>query len=378
MREYLNGVQERLRRAEVARAEAQARAEEEAKGRVLADELARAAQAHAAEERRRRRLEVGLAASVVLTMLLGGAGWAWLARDRAARAAATAREVNAALDRAAVLRGQARAAPIGDVSRWGDAIAAARQAETILGRGGGGDALRSRVQGLQVALARESDEARAKAEAAARDRRLLKRLEEIGDDFAVHSSREKKDADYAAAFREYGVDVEALPAAEAAARIAARPIAADLAMSLDGWSFNRRDRIKPDHPGARRIDAVARALDPDPWRNRLRDAINRKEREMVKAIVDLKTLATEVDPMALPPQSLTRLASELSRVGARKEAVALLRIANVRGPTASGSTPTSLLSSGRWGLKTSTRRCASTPPQSPSNPIAPSAGWVSP
>ena len=48
---YLLGVQERLHTAELQRVEAQARVEEEAKRRVLADQLAREAQARAAEAR---------------------------------------------------------------------------------------------------------------------------------------------------------------------------------------------------------------------------------------------------------------------------------------------------------------------------------------
>ena len=57
---YLAGVQERVRTAELARIEVQARAEEETKRRILADALAQKAQAHAVEEGQRRRFQVGL------------------------------------------------------------------------------------------------------------------------------------------------------------------------------------------------------------------------------------------------------------------------------------------------------------------------------
>src|SRR5262249_61625740 len=60
---YLAGVQERLRTAELDRVEAQARAEEEAKRRVLADAPAQKGQAHPVEERRRRRPPGGPAPS---------------------------------------------------------------------------------------------------------------------------------------------------------------------------------------------------------------------------------------------------------------------------------------------------------------------------
>jgi hypothetical protein len=47
---------------------------------------------------------------------------------------------------------------------------------------------------------------------------------------------------YAQAFRNYGIDVEALPVAEAAARIRARPIGAWLAAALDHWASDRQER----------------------------------------------------------------------------------------------------------------------------------------
>jgi serine/threonine protein kinase len=62
---YREGVEKRLREAEVERAAAEARAEAEARER-------RQAQARAAAERRARRLTVGLAASVLLTLAVGG------------------------------------------------------------------------------------------------------------------------------------------------------------------------------------------------------------------------------------------------------------------------------------------------------------------
>jgi hypothetical protein len=65
VRAYLNGVQERLRAAEMEKAAAQAKAAE--------------ARAKAAAERRARRVTVGLAASVLLiaALLGGGGGWLW-------------------------------------------------------------------------------------------------------------------------------------------------------------------------------------------------------------------------------------------------------------------------------------------------------------
>jgi hypothetical protein len=98
---YRADVQEKPRTAEIARATEQARAEEEAKRRVLADELAREAQARTEEsrrmagvaeakakaERRARRLTGGLAAAVLGLVVLSGGAYAWFQRQRAERQA---------------------------------------------------------------------------------------------------------------------------------------------------------------------------------------------------------------------------------------------------------------------------------------------------
>ncbi len=110
---YLAGVQERLRTAELARVEAQARAEEEAKRRILADALAQKAEAHAVEEARRRRLQVSLAASVLALATLGGMAITAYLHQRQARAA----QVELTLNETLLLRDQALRSP-DDVSRW--------------------------------------------------------------------------------------------------------------------------------------------------------------------------------------------------------------------------------------------------------------------
>jgi serine/threonine-protein kinase len=295
---YQAGVQDRPHAAELARVEAQARAGEEAK---------------------RRRLTVALAASLLSIAALVGGGWAWAARQRAGRVAATGREVNAALAEAADLRGQARAMPIGDLTRWDQALAAARHAASLLARGEGDAELHGRVRALLETLTRERSEAQAKAREADRDRRMVERLPQIHEEYSVHRDRARREADYVAAFRTYGIDVDALDPAVAGARIAARPIAVELAAALDQWIFNRRGAVPPNDAGAAHLVAVAKVADPDPWRNQLRDALGRKDVEA------LRTLAASVDIERLPPQSVSRLAQALKVNGEAETAVALLR-----------------------------------------------------
>src|SRR5262249_24096907 len=82
------------------------------------------------------------------------------------------------------------------------------------------------------------------------------------------------DKAYADAFREYGLDVERLDPQAAGALVRSRPIHRQLVAALDDWA-NARLLLKA--AGARQGLAVARAADPDRWRNRLRDALEGKD-----------------------------------------------------------------------------------------------------
>jgi serine/threonine-protein kinase len=147
---YLANVQHRLRAAELARAEAQARAEEAAK--------------RAKVERDRRRLTVGLAASLLALTVVAGSSSTYYLQQRQARAAAAA-----VLAKAGALLDQARARP-DDLARWRVALAAVQQAGDALD--GGDPAVRRRLESLR-------DQAEAGADAADRDRKLLDDLVDI-------------------------------------------------------------------------------------------------------------------------------------------------------------------------------------------------------
>ncbi len=151
---YLAGVQERVRTAELARVEAQARAEGEAKRRILADALAQQAQAHAIEEGRRRRLQVGLAAAVLALATVGGLAATAYLHQRQARAA----QVELALKETTLLHNQALQAP-NDLSRWQAAREAIKRVEIALGEDGNAQA---RVR-LDLLRARGRDRRRSRA-----------------------------------------------------------------------------------------------------------------------------------------------------------------------------------------------------------------------
>jgi len=283
---HLAGVQERLRAAELARVEAQARA---------------------AEERKRRRLTVALAASVLITASVVGGGWAYLARQSATRRAATERGATAALAEASVWRDQARkAAATGALELWSTALAAARHARDLAAQGDAEPALGARVERELVALQVEQEEAKA-------ERRLLDKLETIRGSRAEHWDPKQTDAEYAATFREFGADIDQLDPKEAGAWLAKHTAVVELVSYLDDWAFVRRQvRGTKDEASWRRLVEVARTADPNPWRDALRQ-------QMIRGgLQDLQRLAAD-EPMleAQPVASLVLLANALTDGGDR-------------------------------------------------------------
>ena len=306
---YLAGVQERLRAAELARAAEAARAEE--------------AEAKAAAERRARRLTRALAATVLLAGGLGVAGWRWVELDRLNRAREATARVNAAVQEATRLRGQAQGAAVGDLAPWDAAAAAVEKARDLL-VAGVEPGVRKQVEELVAEVAADRGRAAEAAEAAARDRRLLDRLADIRSARADDRLGDGTDAAYVDAFRDAGIDPDTLAPEEAGDRIKARPpeIATALAMTLDDWAAVRRDLLK-DAAGAKRLAAAARSADPDPWRNQLRDALEIADR--ARSPRPPRRPGRFRRGRAAAAVSLDLLGKALGDVGARAEAESVLR-----------------------------------------------------
>jgi serine/threonine-protein kinase len=296
---YLRGVEGRLRDAELATVRAEARA---------------------AGERRRRQLSLALAASVLITGSIGAAGWGWMDSERRRRLGAVEAAVNAALADSGAKRERAIASG-SDPVLWVEAIEAARRAETLLAGSDAGLGQEERVRRFLDELVRE----REAIEAVDKDRRIVERLASVLNDFGVHGDERKADSDYASAFRAYGVDVDSLDPPAAGRLLAASPVAPELASALDQWAILRRGRALHDPAGADRLVAVARAADPDPWRNRLRDTVGRMDGGPARRLEVLERLAATADVEHLPVASVTRLATSLAIFGRRDTAIALLR-----------------------------------------------------
>jgi tetratricopeptide (TPR) repeat protein len=273
--------------------------------------------------RRHKVLVSGVAAALLAAVLLGGGGWVWFQQDKAARLAEGARfeqqrgqQVGAELARVATLRDQAREAPAErQRSLLAEALAAAERADGLLAQGGADEESVQRVRALLAEL-REGE----------RDRRMLARLEEVrltgtavkDDKFDVTAMG----AEYAAAFREYGLDLGHLSDTEAAERLRARSIRMELAAALDDWAT-----VTPRAKGRARLQALARIADPDDDRNRLREALAKED------VQALKALAVSDRTASLPAPTAVLLADALREQKAFREAAAVLRLAQQRYPS---------------------------------------------
>jgi tetratricopeptide (TPR) repeat protein len=181
--------------------------------------------------------------------------------------------------------------------------------------------LRREIQDLAATVARE----RGQAEGRSKDRRMLQRLVTIHTDIALHLDYARADREYATAFRDYRIDVDRLEPADAGTRIAAAPITAEMVDALDQWAFVRRIASPRDASKAHHLSAIAKAADPDPWRCRLRDALDLEAADPKRARATFRELAAAAPEEALHRESLSRLAYALGHLGERETETALLR-----------------------------------------------------
>ena len=171
-----------------------------------------------------------------------------------------------------------RPPPPGSLAEWAEARSAAKRAEGLLAQGEADAPLRNRVVALLAGLDREQAVAREKARRLEVDRVLLADLESVRGDRAEHWDTKRTDADYAAAFRKAGLDLDATEPAEAGRWLAARSDPVELASYLDDWASVRRAAGRPEADW-RRLVAAARAADPDPWRDALRAKFGSEDAE---------------------------------------------------------------------------------------------------
>jgi serine/threonine-protein kinase len=300
MAAYQAAVQERLRKAEIERTAAEARAD--------------AARAKAVVERRARRLTVGLATAVLLLVVLGGGGLWWVQSEQQTREAEAARRRQEAdgaallaMTEARLLLDQAKADPLGDASRFREARVAADKAKELAQLGEASEDVRRQATELVEAIGKEED-------AAHRDRKLLAALLEVRgpregpkfqkDDKGLMMMQVEPSADeqFQAAFRDWDAtfDIDKLSTEEAATRLKGRPraVLTEIVAALDEWTSERQRQLMP--PEKRQpLAGLATALeqDDDSKRRELRDLATHGNLGRERA---LAVLALALRPVPIP------------------------------------------------------------------------------
>jgi serine/threonine-protein kinase len=283
----------------------------EVRERLRQADLERArAEVQALEQRKRRRLRAALALAALLLLTGGALVWwrqaqaEWNAVLRQAKADGEAARV---MDEARLLGKQARTDPLGALG-YDKAVLAAAKAGDVARAGGASEAVQRQAETLLGELQSE-------AAAAEKDRRLLARLLEVrGPREGPKYSRDDKgtmmalaeptaEEQFESAFRDWGLDVDTVPATEAVARLKARPAAvvSEVIAALDEWASQRRVDGKPE--AARRVTDLAAALDAEPgsMRRELREIMERERLPVERALGMLSAALRPVPvPGALP------------------------------------------------------------------------------
>jgi tetratricopeptide (TPR) repeat protein/serine/threonine protein kinase len=284
--------------------------------RYLADEPVQACPPSAAYRlrkfARRNKGRLAVAGLILFFLVVLGGGGGWVVRDRAAREEAAAKERR---DRERRLTARVEQM-LDDVDRlereqkWTDALAAAKQAEATLAGGEADDAVRRRVADAR------------------RDLEFVARLDRIRQEIALSiegSGFNNRGAarDYLRAFRDYGVDVAQLPAEMAVAALRARPaLATPFAVALHDWVLCLQV-MGEGKPSWEPLVAVARGIDPDPLRDRLRGMW--KELVTPEWQAGLRRLAVSIDVKTQSPATLDILGRTLAAAHLPDAAVQILR-----------------------------------------------------
>jgi serine/threonine-protein kinase len=268
---YLHSVQERLRQAELDRV---------------------AAQVRAGAERTKRRWQLALAGLLVLSLLAGGAVCLWYLRDQSTRAerrdllsADLRKELTELTRQRDQLRRQLAdrlqaAALLSDLQGW------KTQVDRIWDTWHRADALRKAgADLLDEHLAREVEQEEDRIRADEEDWKTAHQLDDIRLRatmlfFTGSVNTAQAATRYQDVFAKRKLDLESGEPAQLAAQVRALPIRYALVAALDHWAkiLSRYDSRLP------RLLAIARAADPDPWGDQVRDPQTWANKEKLLAL----------------------------------------------------------------------------------------------
>jgi serine/threonine protein kinase/tetratricopeptide (TPR) repeat protein len=258
-----------------------------------------------------RRHQAAVWATVVLFLVVavlgGGVGLWWLQKR-----AGAAGEARSAIEEAMQLQQN---------EQWLEGLRVLRRAKGTLAGTWPDPRLRRQIEQLE------------------RDFEMAHRLEEIRlqeatssavvlqDDYRTHlisGSRPGTIVSYGDAFNWYDPELFFLDPQMAGERIRSRSIHRQLVEALEDWAYaiyQRRGLL-----GERWMVAVARSADPDPWRNRLRDLLERRDARV------LEELAASARSDDLPPVTAVLLAKLAQGTSMAEETLDILRQVRQRQP----------------------------------------------
>jgi serine/threonine-protein kinase len=298
---YLSDADDRAHRSKVNAVEAKANAE---KARAAAQD----SRAEAADRMRARRQTMVIAAAVLL--MLAGAGWGW--SSMASRREARGRTAAAAVDEAVQ-----DATHLAASKDWAKALAAAERARDLASADGADPALAAKPDELSAAIRASEAAAGAAATQKVKDAAFLALLDDLRERALEDEIPARRAADFAAAFDGYGIHAASADPTQAAAQVRAAlgdDAAPRVAAALDLWSV-----LAPAAPDAARPAALARAVDPDADRNRVRDAIATRDAGRLRGI------ASDAETISLQPPTISLIAAALRPFDASASTALLVR-----------------------------------------------------
>ena len=189
---------------------------------------------------RRNKAALLVAGLILFFCMLLGSGIGWTFRDRVARQARVSEQIELILDEVGRLEQE---------QKWPEALAAAKRAAAVLASGEAAADLQERVRQAvsELELVERLEEIRL----------LTSVIKEGGFDYAGGNRH------YAAAFHEFGVEVDALPADESAGGLRSHPeVLPALIVALDEWARCRR--AMKDEAGAKTLTNLAQAAGRGP------------------------------------------------------------------------------------------------------------------
>ncbi len=292
--EFLASVEERAQKAELAAAEARIKA---------------------AEERRARKLTVALGGTIAVALLLGGGGFWWINRERAKHLEQTRTAVEAAYG---------ESIEFSQAGKPVESLASARRALKLAEEGGADAALLERTRSFVAKAVADVGAAESERKLLEQDRELLSRLIDLRlKQIATIDSPKREaelDAAFTQAFQNYGVDLEGDDLVPALKRIRERSIGREIALALDDWGRLRRRVQGARSEKAENLSVLAKDLDPDPVRMRMREAIAEHDLAVMRELASPENLAK------LEPGSIFVSCAELWGDGAAARQPEVFRI----------------------------------------------------